>query len=326
MKEFSIDMIRDAASRLAGQIVTTPLLSSPQLDDLAGARILVKAENLQLTGSFKIRGALNKIMSLSSEERSDGVVAFSSGNHGQAVAAAAKQAGCPAVIVLPENAPQIKIDNCHWWGADVVLYDPATQDREVVAKALVEERRLTLIRPFDDPAIMAGQGTAGLELSAQAAERGYTIDAIVVGCSGGGLASGVFTAVKDAYPDARTYIAEPAGWEKMRLSLESGRPERNPPGIKTVMDALSGPNAGAAPLEVLRQYAPTCFGISEEAALQAVATAFRYLKVVVEPGGAAALAAVLQNPDIFRGKTVAVVCSGGNVDAEIFTRALVTTS
>lgn len=188
-------------------------------------------------------------MGLSPSQRQHGVVTFSAGNHGQAVAAAARQAGCAAVIVLPANAPKIKIDNCRWWGADVVLYDPLTEDRAVVAQQFVDQRGMTLIPPFDDPDIMAGQGTAGLELCTQAAELGQTIDAVVVACSGGGLASGVITAVTHGFPDALGYLVEPTGGEKMRRSLQSGAAERNAPGRQTVMDALNGPNAGVAPFK-----------------------------------------------------------------------------
>lgn len=322
MTRFQMEDIRNAAARLAGRVVATPLLSSPQLDALAGCKVLVKAENLQLTGAFKIRGALNKIIGLPASQRQNGVVTFSAGNHGQAVAAAAKQAGCPALIVLPANAPKIKIDNCRWWGAEVVLYDPLTEDRSVIAQQFIDQRGMTLVHPFDDPDIMAGQGTAGLELSAQAAEQGHTVDAVVAGCSGGGLASGIFTAVLDAFPEAFAYVAEPEGGEKMGRSLQSGQPEGNAPGRQTVMDALNGPVAGTATLRTLRQLPVSALSVDDDAALHAIAMAFRYLKIVAEPGGAAALAAVLQNPKTFRGKTVAVVCSGGNVDAEVFMRAL----
>lgn len=322
MTTFGINLIHQAAARIRGKIVTTPLLSSPQLDELAGCRLLVKAENLQRTGSFKIRGALNKILSLTDAERARGIVAFSSGNHGQAVAAAAKQAGCRATIVLPATAPKIKIDNCRWWGADVVTYDPDTQDREDVGMKFVHEQGMTLVHPFDDHLVMAGQGTAGLELAEQAKEQGHTIDTLVLNCSGGGLSSGVITAVNAAHPGVQVCLAEPEGGQKMARSLASGQPERNPMGTHTLLDALSGPNAGAKPLEVLSQYPITCLSASNQQALHAMAVAFRLLKIVVEPGGAASLAAVLNNPDQFRGKTVAIVCSGGNVDAAVFSRAL----
>ncbi|HLR77837.1 MAG TPA: threonine/serine dehydratase [Burkholderiaceae bacterium] len=322
MNPLTIDDIRQAAIRLAGKIVTTPLLTSPQLDALTGTTTLVKAENLQRTGSFKIRGALNKIMSLDEQERRRGIVAFSSGNHGQAVAAAARQVGCPAVIVLPSTAPRIKVDNCHWWGADVVTYDPQTEDRETVGMTFVHDRGMTLVHPFDDPVVMAGQGTAGLEIVDQARAQGHRIDAVVVNCSGGGLASGVITAISDRYPRARLFLTEPEGGEKMARSLASGKPERNPPGTTTLLDALSGPNAGAAPLSVLKTRPVTCLSIRDADALHAMEVAFRLLKIVVEPGGAASLAAVLKHPEHFRDKTVAIVCSGGNVDPAVFGRAL----
>lgn len=322
MIDFGIEHIQQAASRLAGHIVTTPLLSSPQLNDLAGCRVLAKAENLQLTGSFKIRGALNKILSLSAEQRQHGVVTFSAGNHGQGVAAAAKQAGCPAVIILPKNAPQIKIDNCRWWGAKVVTYDPLTEDREAVTQGFIDDRGMTLVHPFDDPHIMAGQGTAGLELCAQAKEQGHHIDALVLNSSGGGLASGVLTAVAHTFPDVEVFVVEPAGGDKMKRSLATKNPERNPPGRQTVMDAINGPTVGAAPLQVLSRYPVTPLSVTDDQALHAMEVAFRLLKVVVEPGGAASLAAILQNKDTFQGKTVAMVCSGGNVDQAVFARAL----
>lgn len=322
MNNFGIEDIHQAAARLAGRVVTTPLLSAPQLDALAVCRVLVKAENLQLTGSFKIRGALNKTLGLTDEQRQQGIVTFSAGNHGQGVAAAAKQAGCPAVIILPVHAPQIKIDNCRWWGADVVTYDPASEDREAVAQRFINERGMTLVHPFDDPAIMAGQGTAGVELCNQATEQGHHIDALVINCSGGGLASGVATVVAHAFPEIEIFLVEPAGGEKMKRSLASKRPERNAPGRQTVMDAINGPNVGTLPLQVLGNVPVTCLSVTDDNALHAMNVAFRLLKIVAEPGGAASLAAILQHPELFKGKIVATVCSGGNVDQAVFARAL----
>lgn len=322
MTQFSIEHIRQAATRLQGKIVNTPLLSSPQLNELAGCTLLVKAENLQMTGSFKIRGALNKILSLADHERQRGIVAFSSGNHGQAVAAAAKQAGCHATIVLPTTAPKIKVDNCRWWDADVITYDPQTEDREEVGMKFVSERGMTLVHPFDDHSVMAGQGTAGLEMAEQARAGGHAIDTVVINCSGGGLSSGVITAVDHAFPGIEIFLAEPEGGQKMARSLASGHPERNPAGAQTLLDALSGPNTGAKPLEVLKRYAVTCLKASNDDALHAMAVAFRLLKIVAEPGAAASLAAILNNPGMFSGKTVAMVCSGGNVDPALFRRAL----
>lgn len=322
MNPFGIDDIHRSAARLNGKVITTPLLSSPQLDTLTHCKLLVKAENLQLTGSFKIRGALNKVLTLTAQQRQHGVVTFSAGNHGQGVAAAAKQAGCPAVIVLPANAPQIKIDNCRWWGAEVVTYNPGTEDRETVSQRFVDEHNMTLIHPFDDPDIMGGQGTVGLELCAQAAEQGHSIDALVISCSGGGLASGVVTAVAHAFPDVEIYLVEPVGGEKMRRSLESRQAQRNAPGQQTIMDAINGPVVGVTPLLTLSQYPVSCLSVTDSAALQAMNVAFRLLKIVAEPGGIASLAAVLQHASIFQDKTVAVICSGGNVDPDVFMRTL----
>ena len=210
MTPIDIASIRRAAERLAGRIVRTPLLSSAMLDELAGAKVLVKAEPLQKTGSFKIRGALNKILSTPEEKRKSGFVAFSSGNHGQAVAAGASMVGAPAVIVMPKDAPSIKIESCRWWGAEVVFFDRLTDDREAMGRKIEDERGMTLVPPFDDPDVMSGQGTMGLEIVEQLREAGAEPDALLVNCSGGGLASGVITAVKHAFPDTRCCTVEPA--------------------------------------------------------------------------------------------------------------------
>ncbi|MFD0648822.1 threonine/serine dehydratase [Streptomyces malaysiensis subsp. malaysiensis] len=244
---FGIDAIHEAARRLTGHVVRTPLLNSPMLDELVGARVLVKAECLQLTGSFKVRGALNALLTLDEDVRRAGIVAYSAGNHGQGVAAAARLAGCPAVIVMPNSAPRIKVDNCRWWGAETVLYDPRTEDREEVARKILQMRGMTLVPPFDDPGVMAGQGTVGLEIAEQARELGLTPDTVLVNCSGGGLASGVLTALNDAFPGLANHIVEPAGFDKMARSLAAGRVCANPHPSGGLMDALAGPVAGARP-------------------------------------------------------------------------------
>ncbi|WP_078558978.1 threonine/serine dehydratase [Streptomyces sp. PRh5] len=319
---FGIDAIHEAARRLTGHVVRTPLLNSPMLDDLVGARVLVKAECLQLTGSFKVRGALNALLALEEDARRAGIVAYSAGNHGQGVAAAARLAGCPAVIVMPSTAPRIKVDNCRWWGAETVLYDARTEDREEVARKIIEERGMTLIPPFDDPRVMAGQGTVGLELAEQARELGLTPDTVLVNCSGGGLAAGVITALDDALPGLANHIVEPAGFDKMARSLATGRVCANPHPPGGLMDAISGPAAGARPLAVLRHHDVTGLTVTDEEALAAMATAHRLLKIVIEPGGAASLAALLSGKVDARGKVVALVASGGNVDPAVYLRAL----
>ncbi|WP_069861856.1 threonine ammonia-lyase [Streptomyces malaysiensis] len=319
---FGIDAIHEAARRLTGHVVRTPLLNSPMLDELVGARVLVKAECLQLTGSFKVRGALNALLTLDEDARRAGIVAYSAGNHGQGVAAAARLADCPAVIVMPNSAPRIKVDNCRWWGAETVLYDPRTEDREEVARKILQMRGMTLVPPFDDPGVMAGQGTVGLEIAEQARELGLTPDTVLVNCSGGGLASGVLTALNDAFPGLANHIVEPAGFDKMARSLAAGRVCANPHPSGGLMDALAGPVAGARPLAVLRHYDVTGLTVTDEEALAAMGAAHRFLKIVVEPGGAASLAAVVSGKADVRDEVVVLVASGGNVDPEVYRRAL----
>lgn len=319
---FGIDAIHEAARRLTGHVVRTPLLNSPMLDELVGARVLVKAECLQLTGSFKVRGALNALLALDEDARRAGIVAYSAGNHGQGVAAAARLVGCPAVIVMPNSAPRIKVDNCRWWGAETVLYDPRTEDREEAARKILQTRGMTLIPPFDDPGVMAGQGTVGLEIAEQARELGLTPDTVLVNCSGGGLSSGVITALNHTFPGLANHIVEPAGFDKMARSLATGRVRANPQPPGGLMDALAGPVAGARPLAVLRHYDVTGLTVTDEEALAAMGAAHRLLKIVVEPGAAASLAAVLSGKTDVRGKVVALVASGGNVDPEVYRRAL----
>ena len=319
---FGIDAIREAAQRLTGRVVRTPLLNSRMLDDLIGGRVLVKAECLQLTGSFKVRGALNALLSLDEDARSGGVVTYSAGNHGQGVAAAARLVGCPAVVVMPRAAPRVKVDNCRWWGAETVFYDPETEDREEVAGKILQTRGMTLIPPFDDPRVMAGQGTVGLEIAEQARELGLPPDTILVNCSGGGLASGVITALNHEFEGLDNHVVEPAGFDKMARSLATGQVCSNPRPPGGVMDAISGPVAGARPLAILSGYDVTGLTVTDEEALAAVGVAHRLLKIVVEPGAAASLAALLSGKADVRGRTVALVASGGNVDPAVYRRAL----
>lgn len=319
---FSIEKIRRAADRISDYVVRTPLLSSPMLDRAADARVWVKPEALQLTGSFKVRGALNKVLGLSEQDRKNGIAAFSAGNHASAVAAAASVVGCPAVIVVPNNAPKIKVENCRWWGAEVVFYDPATEDRAEITQAIADRRGLTIISPFDDHEIMAGAGTAGLEMAEQLVAAGQKPDAVVVNCSGGGLASGVIEAMGHFFPDVEKYIVEPQGYDKMAHSLATGEVQHNPAVRHTIMDGISGPVAGKLPLEVLLRHGVKGLTVDDDEALAAVSAAFYTLKTVIEPGGAASLAAVLSKKSLFSGKTVAMVASGGNVDPAVYIRAL----
>lgn len=322
MSVIDISHIHRAAERIRGHVIRTPLLESAMLSEVAGCRVFVKAEPLQKTGSFKIRGASNKIFSIPDEPRKRGVVAFSSGNHGQGVAAAAAISHCPAVIVMPKDAPAIKVESCRWWGAEVVLFDRAKDDREAIGRTIERERGMTLVPPFDDAEVMAGQGTMGLEIAEQMREAGATPDAVLVTCSGGGLASGVTTAIKDVFPETECYTVEPAGFDKMARSLSTGEPQTNPRLTGSIMDALMAVAPGRLTLANLKHNGVHGLSVSDEEALHAMAVAFRTLKLVVEPGGAAALAALLARKIDASGRTVVVVCSGGNVDPAMFARAL----
>lgn len=318
--DFGIDTIRAAAERIHGRVRRTPLLSSPMLDEATGATVLVKAEALQLTGSFKIRGALNVLLSLTDEDRAAGVLAFSTGNHGQAVAASARMTGSRATIVMPQDAPRIKVDGVRWWGGEVVFYDPTTQDREVVGRDLVEQRGLTLVHPYDDVRTMAGQGTAGLEILDQLREGGHAPDAIVLPCSGGGLSSGVIEAVRSEV-DVAPFVVEREGYPKMARSLATGRVQQVP-AVPAFLDAIGSPTVGEHTLAALSRHPVTALEVSDDQARVAMREAFRTLKLVLEPGGSAALAAVLARRDRFAGKTVVVLASGGNVDADVYAEVL----
>lgn len=318
MNAFDPADIHAAQARLAPHIVRTPLLNSPMLDRLLGCEIFIKAESLQKTGSFKFRGALNMILQLSVAQLQRGVIAYSTGNHGQGVAAAASVAGTSATILLPKTAPAVKVENCRWWGANVVTYDPATQRREEVARSYIDEQGLTLIPPFDDHAIIAGQGTVGAEICEQLSARNKKPDAVIAACSGGGLSSGVFAAVRQRYPGAECYIVEPERYDKMARSLQSGVPATNHQEARTVMDALSGRMAGQKTFSLLKTQCVKAVTVSDDDAMAGVAAGFRHFRLVLEAGGAAALCALLTRKISLPGRCVAVVGSGGNIDAAAF--------
>jgi threonine dehydratase len=319
----NIDMIRAARARLEGHARYTPLLTSPFLDEIAGRRVWVKPECLQHTGSFKFRGGWSAISAMSPEDRARGVIAFSSGNHGQGVALAAARHGAPAVIVMPSDAPKMKIDNTRALGADVVLYDRATENRDEITARLAGERGLTLIKPFDEPLVIAGQGTCGLEIAEQAAEKGIAGADVLVCCGGGGLASGVAAGAgsRGAGP-ARSGRRNRKGFDDMARSLRSGRIERNSELSGSLCDAILTPQPGELTFPILRRLAGPGIVATEDEALEAVALAFSRLKIVAEPGGAVALAAALFHGEEIEGDDVIVTVSGGNVDAEVFRLAL----
>ena len=318
----SIAMIQAAAERMRGHARVTPLLSSPFLDEIAGRRVLVKAECLQHTGSFKYRGAWSAVSALDGATRARGVIAFSSGNHAQGVALVARQHGVAAVIVMPHDAPAIKVANTRALGAEVVLYDRVTQDRDAIGARLAAERGLTLIRPYDDPEVIAGQGTVGLEIAVQAAEAGVTVGDVLVCCGGGGLSSGVALALAATAPGLRVRPCEPEGFDDMARSLAAGTPQRNAALSGSVCDAIVTPEPGRLTFPILMGLAGPGLVVSDAEALRAVALAWLRLRVVLEPGGAVALAAALFRRDQVQGDAVVVVASGGNVDTAVFARAL----
>lgn len=316
----NIQMIEAAAARMAGHVRRTPLLHAPLLDKAVGRRIFVKAECLQVTGSFKARGGWSAVSALAPDARARGVIAYSSGNHAQGVAYAAAAHGAPCVILMPSDAPQVKIANTRAYGAEVVLYDRATEDRDAIGARLAAERGLTLIKPYDDAQVIAGQGTVGLELAAQAEEAGVTEAPVFVCCGGGGLASGIALALEARAPGLHVRTAEPAGFDDMARSLASGRRERNPATTGSICDAILTPSPGELTFPLLQRLAGPGAVISDDQALRAMALAFTHLRIVLEPGGAAALAAALFSDDL--PDTVIAVATGGNVDPATFATAL----
>ena len=318
----NIDMIRAAATRLKGHVRCTPLLSSPFIDALAGRRVWIKPECLQHTGSFKFRGAWSAISALEPKIRTKGIIGFSSGNHAQGVAMAASRHGVASIIVMPADAPALKIENTKALGAEVVLYDRDTEDRDVIGSALAKERDLTLIRPFDDPNVIAGQGTAGLEIAEQVAVHGVTQADVLVCCGGGGLTSGIALALEANAPGLRVRPVEPEGFDDVTRSLRSGGIERNNATSGNICDAIITPQPGNLTFPIMHRLCGPGLVVTEDEALQAMAHAFLRLKVIAEPGGAVALAAAICRQDQIEGDDVIVMISGGNVDPDLFARCL----
>lgn len=320
----NIDMIRASAQRIKGHARRTPILTSPFLDEIAGRRVFVKAECLQHTGSFKFRGGWSAVSSLTDNELKTGVIAFSSGNHAQGVALAAREHGAPAVIVMPSDAPVVKIENTKALGAEVVLYDRATEDRNEIGARIALERGLTLIKPYDEPQVIAGQGTTGLEIAEDMNALGVTDADVMVCCGGGGLTSGIALALAADAPGLRVRPAEPEEFDDVTRSLISGKIESNARLGGSLCDAIITPCPGDLTFPIMQAHCGPGVVVTEEECLRAVALAFERLRVVVEPGGAAALAAALFHPDEFSGDAVVAVATGGNVDAAVFAQALET--
>ncbi len=314
--------VATAAKRLQGVAVRTPLINAPVLDDRLSARVFLKAETLQRTGSFKFRGAYNKISTIPEERRAGGVVAYSSGNHAQGVASAARLCGMRATIVMPSDAPRAKRERTLALGAEVVPYDRDTEDRAAIGERIARERGATLVPPYDDPLIIAGQGTIGLEIVEDLAALGLKPDIVVIGASGGGLAAGIALAVKAAVPDAALYAIEPEGFDDTLRSFKSGRHEFNTRMSGTICDALMSGTPGDLTFPITQALIGQGFTVSDEEVGRAVRYAFEELKLVVEPGGAVGLAALLAGKLDVSGKVVAGVLSGGNIDAALFAKLI----
>ncbi len=320
----SLDDIEAAANRLKGFAVRTPLIENQDLNDMVGGRLFIKAECLQRTGSFKFRGAYNRLSQLSESEKKAGVVAFSSGNHAQGVACAAKMLGIHAAIVMPSDAPAIKMENTRGYGAEVILYDRVRESREEIAKALTIERGCSLVPSYEDAYIMAGQGTVGLEIAEDLGHLGVTPDQVMINCGGGGLTSGSVTALKASYPDVDCYTVEPEGYDDASRSLASGVIEDADLSMKSACDALLSPQLGTIPFAVLRHFGVQGVSVSDAEAFDAMRVLARHTKLIGEPGGVVSIAAALTGKIEMRDKISVVIISGGNVDLNFLSTILVT--
>ena len=314
----TIDAIADADLRIRPYAIETPLLEWGTLNEKLDARILCKAELLQRTGSFKFRGAYNRVSRIDRAAFPGGVVACSSGNHAQGVAEAARLCGVDAVIVMPSDAPKVKIARTSHSGAEIVFYDRDTEDRNAIARDLCEKLKADFVAPFDDPVVVAGQGTVGLEMTRQAKAAGAEIEAVLVPISGGGLTAGVAIAIKDQYPNAEIYCVEPKGFDDYRRSLASGTRQKNEGTSRSICDALLMAEPGELPFAINKDLLAGGLVVSDSDVRHAVAYAWRDMKLVVEPGGAVALAALLSGAFEAKGRSVAIVLSGGNVDPHLF--------
>lgn len=314
--------IEAAARRLAGVAVETPLIESPALNERLSARVLIKPETLQRVGAFKFRGAYNRLVQLSPDERRRGVVAFSSGNHAQGVALAARLLGMPAVIVMPSDAPTVKVEATRAYGAEIRPYDRLQESREAIAAAIAAERGAVVVPAFDDPHVIAGQGTVGLELARQAEAMGARPDMVVAPVGGGGLIAGLALALKTLTPATEIWGVEPALFDDARRSLEAGERITLKPEGRSLCDALESPSTGELTFPLMKQNLAGAVAVTDAEVAEAVRYAFSTLKLVVEPGGAVGLAALLSGKLAAKDRTVGLVFSGGNVDPDLFAQVI----
>lgn len=318
----TIEDVEKAAVRLKGEAVRTPLLPARDLSQRLGRPVFVKPECLQRTGSFKFRGAFNRISQISGDDARHGVVAVSSGNHAQGVAAAAAHHGMSAKIVMPADAPSAKADGTRALGAEIIPFERGRDDREIIAADIVATEGRIFVPPYDDPMVIAGQGTVGLEIAEDAATQALQLDAVVVPAGGGGLIAGTGLAIGARLPGTKVFAAEPAGFDDHRRSLASGARESNPNATGSICDALMAARPGELTFALNREQLAGAFAVTDAEAGEAVAYAFRHLKLVLEPGGAAALAAVIGGQVPPGSGAVVIVLSGGNIDADLFARLI----
>jgi threonine dehydratase len=319
----SLADIEAAAGRLAGHAVVTPLMESPALNERLGCRVLIKPETLQRVGAFKFRGAFNRLALMTADERRSGVVAFSSGNHAQGVALAAKLLGMPALIVMPADAPAVKLAATRSYGAEVRLYDRLTENREAIAAEAAAQRGAVVVPAFDDPHIVAGQGTVGLEMVRQAQALGACFDTLLSPVGGGGLLAGVSLALKACSPATQIWGVEPAAFDDLAQSLAAGRRLTIRPTTRSLCDALESPSTGEITFPILQKNLAGALGVTDPEVAEAVRYAFQTLKLVVEPGGSVGLAALLAGKvALVADEVVGLILSGGNVDPELFGRIL----
>lgn len=314
--------VRRAASRLAGHAIRTPLVENEFLNEIAGGRVLAKAEVLQHCGSFKFRGAFNLISQLTKEERKNGVLAWSSGNHAQGVARAARFFEMPATIIMPADAPALKVEKVRAFGAEIISYNRYTDDREEIARPIQEQRGMTLAPSYDHPQIIEGQGTLALEIYEDASALDAPLDAFIACCGGGGLTSGCATLLEEVSPETEIWIAEPEGFDETWASIRDGERQHADIRRKTICDAIATPTPGRLTLPVMQRLVKGGVSLTEEEVCRAMVFAYKYLKLVVEPGGAVALAAILSKKFDARGKVTAITLSGGNVDPPLFASIL----
>ncbi|MFK7902499.1 MAG: threonine/serine dehydratase, partial [Nitratireductor sp.] len=314
--------VQIAAKRIEDAAMKTPLLNFSVLDDLIGAKIWLKAETLQVTGAFKFRGAYNAIKALTKDVRANGVVAASSGNHAQAIAKAASMFDIPSYIVMPQDTPQIKLDRTRAFGASVILYDRYNEDRIKIATDIAAKKQTPFIHPYEHFEVIAGQGTCGLEICETLKAQNETLDHVLVCTGGGGLMAGITLCVNKHFPNAKIHSCEPLEFDDYARSIQTGKREDNNPDARSICDAIVTPSPGINSFAICASKLSTGLVASDSQVLNAVAYAFNELKLVVEPGGAIALACLLQNKQMFKGKTIALTLSGGNIDPQILNKAL----